>query len=80
MKLFDTEKKDGATSNEYTRDGIIHCTFKDKHVLVSLDYLPLTLRSILGREPDYVLVSSPDDLFQLEINVDLEALGLKDLK
>lgn len=58
MKLFDIVKKDGATSNVYTRDGIIHCTFKGKHVLVS----------------------SPDDLFQLDIDVDLEALGLKELK
>ena len=48
MKLFVIVKKDGATSNVFTRDGITHCTFKGKHVLVS----------------------SPDDLFQLDIDVD----------
>lgn len=58
MKLFDVVKNNPDTSDVYTRDGSIHCTFKNKHHIIT----------------------SPDDLFHIEMEADLDRLGLTHLK
>jgi len=35
MRLFDIARKHQGVTNTHTREGIVHCNYKDKHVIVS---------------------------------------------
>lgn len=57
VKLRELVKNSTGVTQVFTKDGNIHCTYKESHVVIS----------------------SPDDLFAIDVDVDLGALGLKDL-
>lgn len=55
LRLKDYIKESGKVSKLYTRDGNIHCLFKNKDEVIS----------------------SPDDLFKIELPIDFRKLGLE---
>lgn len=58
MKLLGVVKENPGTSEVFTREGNIHCSYKNKHFVIT----------------------SPDDLFNIDMEVDFERLGLTQLK